>query len=171
MALRTIRVYPSAVLRAETAAVERFDEELKTLVADMFETMYEAEGIGLAAPQVGVSLKVIVIDYQEQKYALVNPVITKAEGEVIHEEGCLSFPGIYENVTSPEKITVEYFDENGEKHVDELEGFTATVFSHEIDHLKGRLLIDRVSPLKRQFIKKKLAKRAAEKRHEHDNDE
>lgn len=164
MALRTICVYPNPVLREETEEVTVFDDELKTLVADMWETMYANDGIGLAAPQVGVSKKVIVIDYKDDKYVLVNPVILSEEGEVTGEEGCLSFPGIYEKVVSPEKMTVTYKDENGEEITRELEGFIVRVFSHEIDHLKGRLLIDRVSPLKRQFMKKKIARRAAEEK-------
>lgn len=163
MALRTICVYPDPVLREETARVEEFDGELKTLVDDMFETMYANDGIGLAAPQVGVAKKVVVIDYHGEKYVLVNPEIIEAEGSVTNEEGCLSFPGIYEKVDSPERITVVYQDENGASKRLALDGFTACVFSHEIDHLNGRLLIDRVSPLKRQFLKKKIAKRAAEK--------
>ncbi|MCD7952901.1 MAG: peptide deformylase [Synergistaceae bacterium] len=163
MALRTICFYPDPVLREETARVEEFDEELKTLVGDMFDTMYANDGIGLAAPQVGVAKKVVVIDYHGDKFVLVNPEIIEAEGFVTNEEGCLSFPGIYEKVASPEKLTVVYHDENGVSQRRELDGFCACVFSHEIDHLNGRLLIDRVSPLKRQFLKKKIAKRAAEK--------
>lgn len=163
MALRTICVYPDPVLRAETASVTEFDEELKTLVGDMFDTMYANDGIGLAAPQVGVAKRIVVIDYHGDKFVLVNPEVVEAEGSVINEEGCLSFPGIYEKVASPEKLTVVYQDENGVSQRRELDGFCACVFSHEIDHLNGRLLIDRVSPLKRQFLKKKIAKRAAEK--------
>ncbi|OUO91900.1 peptide deformylase [Cloacibacillus sp. An23] len=164
MALRTICVYPNPVLREETEEVTVFDGELKTLVADMWDTMYANDGIGLAAPQVGVSKKVIVIDYKDDKYVLVNPKVLSAEGSVVNEEGCLSFPGIYEKVESPERMTVEYADENGETVTRELEGFIACVFSHEIDHLNGRLLIDRVSPLKRQFMKKKIARRASEEK-------
>ncbi len=163
MALRTICVYPDPVLREKTALVEEFDGELKALVDDMFETMYASDGIGLAAPQVGVAKKVVVIDYHGEKYVLVNPEIIEAEGSVTNEEGCLSFPGIYEKVVSPERITVVYQDEKGAHKRLALDDFTACVFSHEIDHLNGRLLIDRVSPLKRQFLKKKIAKRAAEK--------
>ncbi len=164
MALKTIYVYPSAVLREETTEVTDFGEELKTLVEDMWETMYANDGIGLAAPQVGVAKKVIVIDYKGDKYVLVNPKILDAEGVVVNEEGCLSFPGIYEKVESPERMTVEYMDDNGEKVTRGVDGFTACVFSHEIDHLNGRLLIDRVSPMKRQFMKKKIARRAAEEK-------
>ena len=163
MAVRTICVYPDAALRRETEEIKVFDEDLRKLAADMFETMYASDGIGLAAPQIGVSKKIAVIDYRGDKNVLVDPVITYEEGSVTHEEGCLSFPGIYEKVLSPEKITVEYFDENGEKHVRDLDGFAACVFHHEIDHLNGRLLIDRVSPMKRAFLKKKMSRRSEEK--------
>ncbi|MBQ9882027.1 MAG: peptide deformylase [Synergistes sp.] len=163
MAVRTVCVYPDAALRRDTEEITVFDDELKALAADMFDTMYASDGIGLAAPQIGISKKIAVIDYHGDKNVLVNPVITAEEGCVTREEGCLSFPGIYEKVESPEKITVEYSDENGEKHIRELDGFAACVFHHEIDHLNGHLLIDRVSPLKRAFLKKKMAKRAGDK--------
>lgn len=163
MAMRAIRLYPDPVLRKETEEIKEFGEDLKKLVDDMWETMYANDGIGLAAPQVGEAKKVVVIDYKGDKYVLVNPVITEAEGSVTNEEGCLSFPGIYEKVDSPEKIRVAYQDENGNKVCRDIDGFTACVFSHEIDHLNGKLLIDRVSPLKRQFLKKKIAKKADEK--------
>ena len=162
MTVKKICFYPDPVLREETQPVEKFDDELRSVVADMFETMYANEGVGLAAPQVGISKKIVVIDYHGDKHVLINPEITSEEGEAMHEEGCLSFPGIFEVVPAPEKITVEYQDEKGESHNDTLEGFIACVFHHEIDHLNSRLLIDRVSPLKRQFIKKKIAKRTRE---------
>lgn len=163
MALRQICVYPDPVLREETREIKVFDEELKTLVADMWETMYASDGLGLAAPQVGEAKKVIVIDYNGEKFVLVNPEITNEEGSMRREEGCLSFPGIFEKVDSPEKLNVRYYDENGKLFIKELDGFLACVFHHEIDHLNGRLLIDRVSPLKRQFLKKRIAKKAAER--------
>ena len=125
MALRTICVYPDPVLREETASVTEFDEELKTLVGDMFDTMYANDGIGLAAPQVGVAKRIVVIDYHGDKFVLVNPEVVEAEGSVINEEGCLSFPGIYEKVASPEKLTVVYQDENGVSQRRELDGFCA----------------------------------------------
>lgn len=162
MALRKICLYPDPVLREETREINVFDDKLKELVADMYETMYHYDGIGLAAPQVGDTGKVVVIDYKDEKFTLINPVITESDGLLRREEGCLSFPGIYEKVDSPEKIKVEYFDADGVKHCEEHDGFLACVFSHEIDHLNGRLLIDRVSPLKRQFLKKKIAKKARE---------
>lgn len=162
MAVRRVRVYPDPVLREENKNIEVFDESLQAFVADMWDTMYVADGVGLAAPQVGENVNLIVIDYHDEKYVLINPLITEQQGEVTNEEGCLSFPGIYEKVISPERIRVQYRDETGGEHDEWHEGFLACVFSHEIDHLHGRLLIDRVSPLKRQILKKKLAKRAKE---------
>lgn len=158
MSVRKIYTYPDKVLREKTKTVEMFDEELSSLIADMWETMYSYDGIGLAGPQVGISKKVVIIDYEGQKKTILNPVILEKEGTCTHEEGCLSFPGIYVNVDSPERIKVRYQDEKGTLHTEEIEGFLACVFSHEIDHLSGTLLIDRVSPLKRQFIKKRISK-------------
>ena len=161
MSVKNVCKYPDPVLREPTVEVADFDSDLCSLVKDMWDTMYAADGIGLAAPQVGVSKKVIVIDYHDDKYVLVNPEILEKEGSQNVEEGCLSFPGIYEHVDAPEKIRVAYSDEKGQKHEKTADGFLACVFSHEIDHLYGRLLIDRVSPLKRQFLKKKIAKGTA----------
>lgn len=162
MALREICLYPNPALREQTQEIKNIDEEIKTLIQDMWDTMYEHDGIGLAAPQVGVAKKLVVVDYKGEKFVLINPVITEEEGEVRREEGCLSFPDIFEKVTSPEAMSVEYINEDGAKVSKELDGFLACVFHHEIDHLNGRLLIDRVTPIKRQFLKKKIAKKAAE---------
>lgn len=158
MSIRKICTYPDPILREKNEDVNTFDNELKIIIDDMWETMYASDGLGLAAPQVGISKKIIVIDYDEEKYVLINPVITEKNGVVTHEEGCLSFPGTYVKVDSPETMTVHYKNENGEDCIKKTEGFLSTVFSHEIDHLDGRLLIDRVSPLKRQFMKKRIAK-------------
>ena len=142
MSVRKIYLYPDPVLREVNEDVVVFDDALKELLDDMWETMYASDGIGLAAPQIGVSKKIVVIDLDGEKYTLINPQIIEKSGEVTHEEGCLSFPGTYVKVDSPETMTVKY--------------------QHEIDHLSGRLLIDRVSPLKRQFMKKRIAKAAKE---------
>lgn len=163
MSVRKVCVYPDPSLREPTVDVMIFDEDLLSMVNDLWETMYSSDGIGLAGPQVGIAKKIAVIDYNGEKFVLINPVILEKEGARTVEEGCLSFPGIYEKVESPEKIRVRYFNELGEEVEKEIEGFLACVFSHEIDHLNGKLLIDRVSPLKRQFLKKKLAKQAKEK--------
>ena len=162
MSVRKVCVYPDPVLREPTEEVTSFDEELKSLADEMLETMYASDGIGLAGPQVGISKKIAVIEYKGEKYVLINPVIFEREGAITVEEGCLSFPGIYEKVEAPELIKVEYQDVNGDHFEKDVEGFLACVFSHEIDHLNGKLLIDRVSPLKRQFLKKKLVKQARE---------
>lgn len=162
MSVRKIHVYPDPVLRGTTEAVESFDERLKSILTDMWDTMYVFDGIGLAAPQIGLSEKIIVIDCHDEKHVLINPEIIEKEGSAVVEEGCLSFPGIYEKVEAPERLRVRYKDESGEQHEKDVAGFLACVFSHEIDHLNGRLLIDRVSPLKRQFLKKKISKKAAE---------
>ena len=163
MSVRKICVYPDPVLREPTEEITLFDEELMMIVNDMRETMHVSDGIGLAGPQVGIAKKIAVIEYNGEKYVLINPVILERKELNTVEEGCLSFPGIYEKVESPEYIKVRYYDEKGELIKKEIEGFLACVFSHEIDHLNGKLLIDRISPLKRQFLKKKLAKQAKEK--------
>jgi len=158
MAVVKIIEYPDPLLRGTADSVKDFGDELKKTVSNLWDTMYAADGIGLAAPQIGIKKQIIVIDYQGDKYVLINPEITKSEGSVVREEGCLSFPGIYEKVASPEKLEVKYCDENGQQHKKDADKFLACVFSHEIDHLSGKLLIDRVSPLKRSFLKKKIEK-------------
>ncbi|MCW1713287.1 MULTISPECIES: peptide deformylase [Synergistaceae] len=162
MTVRNICVYPDPILREPTEEITSFDEVLADLVEDMWETMHVSDGVGLAGPQVGMPKKIAVIEYNGEKFVLINPVIVEKEGSKTVEEGCLSFPGIYEKVDSPEKIKVRWQNEKGEYEEKEIDGFLACVFSHEIDHLNGKLLIDRVSPLKRQFLKKKIAKQAKE---------
>lgn len=159
MAILNIITYPDPVLRAETKPVTDFDEKLKRLIADMWETMYFANGVGLAAPQVGVPAKLIVLDWEGNKYVLVNPEIVEEEGEEICSEGCLSFPDVYEDVARPSGIRVRYQDETGSERDERIGGFLARVFAHEIDHLHARLLIDHLSPLKRAFLKKKMERR------------
>lgn len=160
MAVLEILVFPNPALRAETHEVEKFDEELKKMVSDMKETMYLSNGVGLAAPQVGDCRRLIVIEWHDNAYVLINPEIVEAEGEERCEEGCLSFPGIYEEVVRPNRIRVKYKDENGVDHDEVIEGFLARVFLHEIDHLNSKLLIDHLSPLKRTFLRKKMERKA-----------
>ena len=162
MTVRNICVYPDPILREPTEEITSFDEVLADLVEDMWETTHVSDGVGLAGPQVGMPKKIAVIEYNGEKFVLINPVIVEKEGSKTVEEGCLSFPGIYEKVDSPEKIKVRWQNEKGGYEEKEIDGFLACVFSHEIDHLNGKLLIDRVSPLKRQFLKKKIAKQAKE---------
>ncbi|MDL2263229.1 peptide deformylase [Synergistaceae bacterium OttesenSCG-928-I11] len=160
MAVLEVLVYPNTALRQEAICVSEFDDKLKKLINDMRETMYAANGVGLAAPQVGIPQKLVVIDWNGNRYVLVNPRIVEQEGEERREEGCLSFPGIYEEVARPEKIRVLYQDENGDEHDETIEGFLARVFAHEIDHLECKLMIDHLSPLKRTFLRKKMERKA-----------
>ena len=139
MALRNIRVNEDLVLRKKAKKVDRFNGKLHGILDDMTETMYAAPGVGLAAPQVGILKRVVVFDIDEQLYEMVNPIITKTEGEQIGIEGCLSVPGKYGRVQRPEKVIVEYQDRNGNMQVLETEGLKAVVVCHETDHLDGKL--------------------------------
>lgn len=161
MALREILRYPDPRLRRKAQPVERVDDRVRALVDDMADTMYQAPGIGLAAPQVGVAQRVIVIDISEERNALqvfINPQILFTDGEQTLEEGCLSVPGIYDNVTRAARIRVRALGRDGELFEREIEGLLATCVQHEIDHLEGKLFIDRLSRLKQQRIRKKAEK-------------
>lgn len=164
MSILKIYQYPAPVLREETAVVEEFDEKLAALVQDMAETMYDAPGIGLAAPQIGKSLKLIVVDLprkedeQPRFLAMVNPEIIAHEGGQIDEEGCLSVPELTAKVSRYKKLTVRYQDLEGGEHQLETEDRFAVVLQHEIDHLNGILFIDHLSSLKRSLYKKKVKK-------------
>jgi peptide deformylase len=160
MAILDVLVYPDPALRVVAEGVAVFDDKLKKLISDMYETMYLSKGVGLAAPQVGIPIRLVVIDWEGAKYTLVNPQITEEEGMERADEGCLSFPGIYEEIARPSKIRVAYQDEGGAQHDEAVEGFLARVFCHEIDHLDAKLMIDRLSRLKRAFIKKKMERKA-----------
>ncbi len=161
-------LYGQPVLRKVAAPIEKDYPELKTLTQNMFETMYRADGIGLAAPQIGLSIRVIVIDvtvladeYPEladSKKVLINPEILEISGkDVSMEEGCLSLPGIHENVTRKDTIHIHYFDENWAEHDEVVTGYLARVMQHEYDHLEGHVFTDKISPLRRQLIKNKLS--------------
>ena len=167
MAIRKIIQYPEPVLRLKARDVEVFDEDLRILVEDMAETMYDAPGVGLAAPQVAESVQVIVADItkpgeERQFLALVNPKITKHEDAQIDEEGCLSVPELTAKVKRYKKITVQYQDTDGNAQELVTEDRFAVVLQHEIDHLNGILFIDHLSPLKRNLYKKKRKKMLAE---------
>ncbi len=167
MAIRRIVEYPEPILRVKAQDVEEFDEELKILIEDMAQTMYDAPGVGLAAPQVAESLQVIVVDTtvpgEEQQYmALVNPRIIDRSDSQIDEEGCLSVPDLTAKVERYKKITVRYRREDGSEHELTTEDRFAVVLQHEIDHLNGILFIDHLSPLKRNLYKKKRKKMLAE---------
>lgn len=155
------------VLRAENSEVPADYPELKKLVADMFETMYFSEGVGLAAPQVGLSLRLVVIDADPvseafpeckgRKFTLINPKVTVLDGEsVSRAEGCLSIPGISENVSRVEHIRLDWLDEDFKPHSEELSGFVARIVQHECDHLEGVVFTDHCSAIRKQLIKPKL---------------
>jgi peptide deformylase len=163
MSILEILHYPDSRLRNLAKPVETFDQKLTELADSMLETMYHSSGIGLAATQVGVSKRVIVIDVSEtrdQPLCLVNPEIIEREGEEESEEGCLSVPAIYEKVTRAEKIKLKAQDKNGDNIEIEADGVLAICIQHEIDHLDGKLFIDYLSGLKRQRIRKKMEKEA-----------
>ena len=162
MALRPILHYPDPRLRTVAQEVETVDDEIRTLVDDMAETMYEAPGIGLAATQIDVHKRVIVIDVSQERDDLrvfINPKIVARDGESIHEEGCLSVPGIYEQVRRAETVTVQALGRDGQPFELEAEDILAVCIQHEIDHLDGKVFVDYLSPLKQQRIGKKLQKR------------
>jgi peptide deformylase len=163
MPIMRIYHYPEPVLKQKAAPVTTFDEALRRLAADMAETMYAAPGVGLAAPQVGVSQRLIVLDcapkeQPRQLVVAVNPEIVAREGESFEEEGCLSVPGYYASVPRSAKVTVRFADLDGKAHLIETEGLWAICFQHEIDHLDGILFVDRLSPLKRTLFRKKYQK-------------
>jgi len=156
-----IRNYPDPVLSLKAENVEVFDDNLQEIINNMCLTMQMAGGVGLAAPQVGI-LKRIAIILREEKYILINPELIECSGNETSEEGCLSFPGIFAQVTRPYCIKVKTNDINGEVKFIEVEGYIARAFLHEMDHLDGKLFIDYLSPLKRGMITKKMKKRTLE---------
>lgn len=163
MALRPIVAFPLPILKKKAQPVTEFDENLKGLVNDMAETMYDAPGVGLAAPQIGISLQLVVIDITPKDepnnlIVLVNPRIVKGEGEEVDEEGCLSVVDYCSNVKRFQKIWVEAQDIEGNPLNFEAEDFYARVIQHELDHLNGKLFIDRISSLKRSLYTKKRTK-------------
>jgi peptide deformylase len=161
MAKMEILTFPDERLRRRAEPVETVDERVRQLVDDMLETMYAAPGIGLAAIQVNVPKRVVVIDTSEDKSAplcLINPEILGRDGEEQMEEGCLSVPGFYETVTRAERVKVRALGRDGEPFELEADGLLAVCIQHEIDHLDGRLFVDHISALKRQRIRKKLEK-------------
>lgn len=162
-----IYTYGQPVLRKPTEEISADYPELRTLIENMFQTMYHSDGVGLAAPQIGLSIRMFVIDASPMeedfpgidtgRRTFINPTITNTSEETVtYEEGCLSLPGIHEKVSRPEKITIHYFDENFAEHTDTYNGFFARIVQHEYDHLEGHVFSDRVSPIRRQMISGKL---------------
>jgi peptide deformylase len=166
MALRDIIVLPDKRLRLVSEPAKKIDAELRRLVDDMFETMYEAPGIGLAAIQVGVPKRVITMDLAKKEEpkaprVFINPqVLWRSDDTAIYEEGCLSIPEFYEEVERPSKVRVKFLDLDGNEQELEVDGLLATCLQHEIDHLDGVLFIDHISKLKRDRVIKKFAKAA-----------
>ena len=160
-------LYGQSVLRKVAEPIDKDYPELQTLIDNMFETMYKSEGVGLAAPQIGLGIRVVVIDASpmaeeepslaNSKMALINPHIESFDGEnVSMEEGCLSLPGIHESVTRKNTIHITYMDENFVHHDEVISGYLARVVQHEYDHLEGHVFTDRISPIRRQLITNKL---------------
>jgi peptide deformylase len=167
MAVRPILIYPDPGLRRKAKQVQGITEEVFALVRDMLETMRAAPGIGLAAPQVGVGLRVIVADPSSGEdpkavLALINPVILSTEGSSVAEEGCLSLPEVSEEVERAERVTVQAESPDGRKVEVEAEGLLARILQHEVDHLDGTLLIDHLNGVKRELVEQKLRKRQRE---------
>ena len=166
MAILDILRFPDPRLRISAKPVKNVDSKITGLVDDMFETMYAAPGIGLAATQVNVPLQVIVIDISEthdQPMVFINPEIINVDGEEEMEEGCLSVPGVFDKVTRAEKVRVRALNRDGEQFETDYDGLLAICVQHEMDHLKGKLFVDYLSNLKRQRIRKKLEKEARQK--------
>ena len=163
MAILDVLQFPDERLRTVAKPIDEVNSEIKQLVADMFETMREEKGIGLAATQVNKHVRLVVMDVSEEQNeprVFINPEIVNKEGSTISEEGCLSVPGNYAKVDRAEKVTVKALDGEGEPYELEADGLLAICIQHELDHLDGKLFVDYLSPLKRQRIRKKLEKEA-----------
>ncbi|MCB5188287.1 peptide deformylase [Methylobacillus caricis] len=166
MAILDILIYPDPRLYKVAKPVDDVNDDIRRLVRDMADTMYDAPGIGLAATQVDVHKQVIVMDLSEDKSELrvfINPKILSSCGTQDYEEGCLSVPGVYDTVTRAEKVTVEALDEHGKRFTLEAEGLLAVCIQHEIDHLLGKVFVEYLSPLKQNRIRNKLKKRQRER--------
>jgi len=152
MPLLPIHLLGSPVLREPSAPVPEVTDEVRRLVDDMFETMDGAEGVGLAANQIGMAIRVAVVDAEGSRIAMINPTIAEASGKAREEEGCLSIPDVYGEVTRPERIILEATDQHGAPYRLEAAGLLARAIQHEIDHLDGILFLDRLSPMKRRLL-------------------
>ena len=175
MALLTILTFPDPRLKERSLPVEHVDESIRTLIDDMFETMYDSEGVGLAAPQIGILKRVVVLDCGDrdpdeetsplkpvEPIAIINPEVQESEGIVTWQEGCLSVPGYTDDVERAAQVVVTGLNRDGEPMRIEAQGLLAVCLQHEIDHLEGTLFVDRLSRLKQTMVKKRLKKRAQE---------
>ena len=161
MTIRKVVYLPNEVLRQVGKKVEHFDNALHTVIEDMFETMYHTKGVGLAAPQIGISLQLAVVDVigdKTQQFVLANPKILVLDGEKEYQEGCLSVPGAYDTVIRADKVTIQAQDRFGELFEMTADGLLGECFQHEIDHLNGKLFIDLLSPLKRSVARRRMDK-------------
>lgn len=163
MAVLEIKTYPNEVLKKKAQPITELNGDLQKLIDDMIETMYSAYGVGLAAPQVGVSKRLIVVDTSPREenqslIVLINPEIVNSEGEILSEEGCLSLPGFITRLKRKEKVIVKGLTRQGKEIQIEATGLLARALQHEIDHLDGILIIDRISPLKRELFRRKYLK-------------
>jgi peptide deformylase len=152
MSLLRMHLLGSPVLRQRSTEVGTIDDEVRRLVVDMYETMDAAKGVGLAANQVGVARRVAVVDADEDRFEMIDPVIVESEGRVAAEEGCLSIPEIYGDVSRPERVIIEATDRDGNRYRKEATGLKARAIQHEIDHLDGILFLDHLSLVKRQIL-------------------
>ena len=165
MARLPIIEFPDPRLRTVARPIKEVDARIRQLIDDMFETMYEAPGIGLAATQVDVHERLLVLDVSEDKsrpLVFINPEVLESEGSQVYQEGCLSVPGIYADVKRAEKIRVRALDRDGQAFEIEADGLLAVCIQHEMDHLAGKVFVDYLSPLKRELVRKKLAKQRRE---------
>ena len=169
MSILKIIKEPDPILRKKSQPVDRVDENIQRLMNDMLETMYNAPGVGLAAPQIGITKRIIVVDCARTDeppapYKMINPeLIDTSKEEIINEEGCLSLPGHYADVSRPSTARVRYLDENGKQQIMDTEGLLAVCIQHEIDHINGILFVDHLSSLKRNMILKKMVKAKKER--------
>lgn len=175
MTVRQLETYPSDVLTTKSKPVKEITDEIRKLIADMFDTMYAANGIGLAAPQIGVNLRIAVLDIansgdqastgfiQSGKFALINPEITRAEGEIDWEEGCLSVPGFWTVMRRAKKLEVNFLNLEGKKETLKAENLLAVAIQQEIDHLDGKLIIDTAGRLKKNLYVTKIKKQRKKK--------
>jgi len=166
--VREILIWPDPILKKKAQPLTGVDAGTRKLVRDMFETMYDAEGVGLAAPQVGVLARVIVLDTtprqpESKPLAMINPEIIAMEGETTYTEGCLSIPGEAEDVDRAAKVTVRFLDVEGQEQTLECDGLLAIAVQHETDHLDGTVFVDHISTLKRELIRKRMKKVKAER--------
>jgi peptide deformylase len=170
--IREVLTYPNPILRKKSVDVTEFNEELHTLLDDMYDTMIEKSGVGLAAVQVGVLKNILIINIPDEDdvqnkddlIEAINPVIVEKEGDIVFKEGCLSVPGFHEEVTRYNKVVVEYFDRDGNKKSMEAEEFLAVAWQHEIEHLRGHVFIEKLSYLKRKKFEKEYKKLQKKKR-------